>query len=60
MQYDDVSDNLGISSIMRWIPVAGREFVLVVNRDFIDIDETRSFTSRSTDIAAKVSYTFRF
>lgn len=60
VQYDDVSDSLGINSIMRWIPVAGREFVLVVNRDFIDIDETRNFVSRSTDLAAKVSYTFRF
>jgi hypothetical protein len=60
VQYDDVSDNLGINSIMRWVPVAGREFVLVVNRDFIDIDEARSFKSRSTDLAAKVSYTFRF
>jgi len=60
VQYDDVSDNLGINSIMRWVPVAGREFVLVVNRDFIDIDEARSFKSQSTDLAAKVSYTFRF
>jgi hypothetical protein len=60
VQYDDVSDNLGVNSIMRWVPDAGREFVLVVNRDFIDIDQTRSFVSRSTDLAAKISYTFRF
>ena len=60
VQYDDVSDSLGINSIMRWIPQAGREFVFVVNRDFIDIDETRSFKSVSTDLTAKVNYTFRF
>ncbi|MBT6208396.1 MAG: hypothetical protein HOI35_00035, partial [Woeseia sp.] len=60
VQYDDVSDNLGVNSIMRWLPDAGREFVLVVNRDFIDIDQTRTFVSRSTDLAAKISYTFRF
>lgn len=60
IQYDDVSDNLGINSIMRWIPKAGREFVLVANREFIDIDETRDFTSKSSDLAAKFSYTFRF
>jgi len=60
VQYDDVSDNLGINSIMRWVPDAGREFILVINRDFIDIDETRSFVSRSTDLAAKLSYTIRF
>jgi hypothetical protein len=45
---------------MRWIPVAGREFVLVLNHDFIDIDETRSFKSQRSDLAAKASYTFRF
>jgi hypothetical protein len=60
VQYDDISDNLGINSIMRWIPVAGREFVLVVNREFIDLDESRNFRSVSSDIAAKASYTFRF
>ena len=60
IQYDDVSDSLGINSIMRWIPVAGREFLLVFNRDFIDIDGERTFKSRTTDLTAKVSYTFRF
>jgi hypothetical protein len=59
-QYDNVSDSLGLNSIMRWIPVAGREFLLVFNRDFVDVDETRSFVSRSTDLTAKFSYTFRF
>jgi len=59
-QYDNVSDSLGINSIMRWIPVAGREFLLVFNRDFFDPDEGRSFISRTTDLTAKVSYTFRF
>ena len=60
VQYDDVSSSLGINSIMRWIPVAGREFVLVKNRDFLDIDETRSFKSHYADLTAKISYTFRF
>jgi hypothetical protein len=60
VQYDDVSDNLGINSIMRWVPNAGREFMLIVNRDFIDFDQTRTFVSRSTELAAKMSYTFRF
>jgi hypothetical protein len=59
-QYDNVSDSLGVNSILRWIPVAGKEFVLVFNRDFIDVDETRTFVSRTTDLTAKFSYTFRF
>jgi len=60
IQYDDISDSMGINSIMRWIPVAGREFVLVANRDFVDLDETRSFKSEHTDLTARISYTFRF
>ena len=59
-QYDNVSDSLAINSIMRWIPVAGREFLLVFNRDFVDSNESRSFVSRSTQLTAKLSYTFRF
>ena len=45
---------------MRWIPVAGRELLLVFNRDFVDPYETRSFVSRSTQLTAKLGYTFRF
>jgi hypothetical protein len=60
VQYDNVSDSLGLNSIMRWIPLAGREFLLVLNRDFIDHDETRSFVSRTTEFTAKFGYTFRF
>jgi hypothetical protein len=60
VQYDDVSDSLGLNSIMRWIPVAGREFLLVFNRDFIDIDEQRTFKSNTTDLTARIGYTFRF
>ena len=60
VQYDNVSDSMGLNSIMRWIPVAGREFLLVLNRDIVDFDETRSFVSRSSDFTAKFAYPFRF
>ena len=60
VQYDTVSDSIGINSIMRWIPQAGREMVLVLNRDFVDFDDTGNFRSSTGDVAAKVSYTFRF
>jgi hypothetical protein len=60
IQYDDVSDSMGINSIMRWIPIAGREFLLVYNRDFVDVDGEQNFRSRRTDMTAKLSYTFRF
>jgi hypothetical protein len=60
IQYDNVSDNLGVNSILRWLPRAGREMVFVINREFEDRNETRSFKSVSSDIAFKLSYTFRF
>lgn len=60
LQYDNVSDSLGLNSILRWLPRAGREMVFVINREFQDYDQTRSFKSVSSDIALKVSYTFRY
>ena len=60
VQYDNVSDSIGVNSIMRWIPQAGREMVLVLNREFIDFDETRDFVSTSSDLTFKINYTFRF
>jgi hypothetical protein len=60
VQYDNVSDGLGVNSILRWLPRAGREMVFVINREFQDYTETRSFKSLSSDVAFKFSYTFRF
>ena len=60
IQYDNVSDSMGINSILRWVPRAGRELVLVLNREFIDPLENRHFESVSGDITFKFSYTFRF
>jgi len=60
VQYDTVSDSIGINSIMRWIPQAGREMVLVINRDYVDFDDSGVFRTSTGDVAAKISYTFRF
>ena len=60
IQYDTVSDSIGLNSIMRWIPEAGREVVLVINRDYVDFDNSGDFRTSTGDIAAKASYTFRF
>jgi len=60
LQYDDVSYTLGINSILRWMPRAGREVILVINRESADYTRDRSFTSVTGDITLKASYTFRF
>jgi len=60
VQYDNVSYTLGLNSRLRWMPRAGREVLLVVNREFADYTRDRSFTSVTGDITFKFSYTFRF
>jgi hypothetical protein len=60
LQYDDVSEVFGIHSRLVYIPKAGREFFLVLNRSFQDFDKDNSFASVSSALTAKLSYTFRF
>ena len=60
VQYDNVSYGLGLNSILRWVPRAGREVILVVNREFVDYTRDRTFTSVTGDITFKFGYTFRF
>jgi len=60
VQYDNVSNGMGLNSIVRWVPKAGREMVLVVNREFIDYNRDRSFTTVSGDVTFKFSTTLRF
>jgi len=60
LQYDNVSYTMGLNSILRWIPQAGREAVLVINREFADYTRDRTFTSVTGDITFKFGYTFRF
>ena len=60
VQYDNVSDTIGFNSILRWIPLAGREAVLAVNTLREDFDRDGSFRSFSSDLTLKMSYTFRF
>ena len=60
LQYDNVSDSLGINSIMRWVPLAGRELVLVVNHELLDPNEMRDFHSSYSETALRFHYTFRY
>ena len=60
LQYDNVSYGLGLKSIFRWVPRAGREVLLVIDREFVDYTRNRDFTSVTGDITFKFGYTFRF
>ena len=60
IQYDNLSENIGLNSRLHWIPQAGREGFIVFNHNLIDTDRNDSFHSASADVSVKFSYTFRF
>jgi hypothetical protein len=60
LQYDNVSETIGVNSILRWIPQAGRETVLVLNRQLENSGRNNRFRSLYGELTLKLSYTFRF
>jgi hypothetical protein len=60
IQYDNVSETMGVNMRLHWIPEAGREVFFVVNQNLEDFDLDNRFHSAVADITAKMSYTFRF
>ena len=60
IQYDNVSENLGINSRLHWIPKAGQQAFLVLNWGLIDADKDNSFESTVADLSLRFNYTFRF
>jgi hypothetical protein len=59
-QYDNVSENLGINTRLRWVPRAGQEALIVLNHSLQDLDKDNSFRSDLADVSVKLGYTFRF
>ena len=60
LQYDDVSETMGINARLHWIPEAGREAFIVLNHNLQDFDRDNRFASTAADLALKFNYTFRF
>jgi hypothetical protein len=60
IQYDNVSEVLGINSRLHWIPRAGREGFIILNHNLQDYDKDNSFNSSRSDLSVKFNYTFRF
>ncbi len=60
IQYDNVSEVLGLNTRLVWIPTAGQEGLIVFNHRMQDEDKNNSFRSELSDITVKFSYTFRF
>jgi hypothetical protein len=60
IQYDNVSEVMGLNLRFNWIPEAGRELYFVINHNMQDFDRDNRFHSVTSDVVAKASYTFRF
>ncbi|MBM4219348.1 MAG: carbohydrate binding family 9 domain-containing protein, partial [Gammaproteobacteria bacterium] len=60
IQYDNVTDTVGLNSILRWVPRAGQEGVLAFNTLREDFDRDGSFRPLVSDLTVKLSYTFRY
>lgn len=60
IQFDNVSEVLGINSRLHWIPKAGREAFVVLNNNSEDLDKDGVFHTAEADLNLKFAYTFRF
>jgi hypothetical protein len=60
IQYDNVSELIGINTRLNWIPRAGQEGLIVFNHSLQDRDRDDVFRSELLDISLKLNYTFRF
>ena len=60
IQYDNVSEIIGINSRLHWIPRAGQEGFIILNHNLQDIDKNDRFQSSLSDLSVKFNYTFRF
>ena len=60
IQYDNVSELIGINTRLNWIPKAGQEGLIVFNHSLQDRDRDDVFRSELLDVSVKLNYTFRF
>ncbi len=60
LQYDIISEELGINTRLQWIPRAGQEGFIVLNYNMQDLDKDNQFETAYSDLSIKFKYTFRF
>ena len=60
IQYDNVSEVIGVNTRLNWIPKAGQEGLIVFNHSLHDRDRDDVFRSELLDVSVKLNYTFRF
>ena len=60
LQYDNISENMGLNTRVQWIPEAGQEALIVLNYNMQDQDKDNRFKSTLSDISIRFRYTFRY
>lgn len=60
VQYDNLSEEIGINTRLQWIPKAGQEAFIVLNHNVQDVDRDNRFNTAFSDLSLKFRYTFRF
>jgi hypothetical protein len=60
IQYDNLSEEVGINTRLQWIPRAGQEGFIVLNYNLQDLDRDNTFHTAFSDLSIKFRYTFRF
>lgn len=60
IQYDNISETVGVNMRLQWVPQEGQEFFFVINQLMEDYDKDNNFHSAYTDLTVKFSYTFRY
>jgi len=60
VQYDNVSEAMGINSRWHWIPEAGKQVFVVLNYGLSDRDKDNTFHSVNADLSLRFNYTLRF
>ena len=60
VQYDNVSDDIGLNTRLRYNIEAGRDFWVVLNHNWVEDPLEDRFRSTQTLAAVKLRYTFRF
>ena len=60
LQYDNVSEELGLNTRLQWVPKAGQEGFIVLNYNLQDKDKDNSFKSAAADLSIKFKYTLRY
>jgi hypothetical protein len=60
LQYDNVSENVGLNSRLSWNPAQGQQGFLVFNYGAQDLDKDNNFSATATDLSLRFTYTFRY